>query len=199
MPVKPLKAEDLHPLVARTRTATLTSLSMLHWLHSVPSRAGESLVAHHWLLWIIWMIRYPELPFSASSNTCWVMVNQNSTTAPRPPKSTLIAQSVRNWVWGLKSPVCSESMHVLERLLLVHRDHTYANSLSWSRSIERIAANIRHTERLYTGPYNHWIELRASVKGGVFLSRHIPIHGPERDPVYCCTDAFESFSKTFSV
>lgn len=69
-----------------------------------------------------------------------------------------------NWVWGLKSLVCSESMHVLARLLIVQPDHTYANALSWSQSIERITASIRHTERLYTGPYNHSVELRASGK-----------------------------------
>lgn len=120
------------------------------------------------------------VPFSAPSNTCWVMVIQNSKTPPQK-KSTLIAKSMWNWVWGLKSLVCSESMHVLERLLIVQPDHTYANSLSWSQSIERITASIRHTERLYTGPYNHWIELRASVKESVFLSIHITIHGPERE------------------
>lgn len=93
-----------------------------------------------------------------------------------------------NLVGGLKSLVCSESMHVLARLLIVQPDHTYANALSWSQSIERITASIRHTEKsLYSGPYNHSAELRASGKErkerrGFFLSffSHISIQRPER-------------------
>lgn len=108
-----------------------------------------------------------------------------------------------NSVWGLKSLVCSESMHVLARLLIVQPDHTYANSFSWSQSIERITASIRHTKRLYTGPYNHSAELRASgEKKEMFFflstSAFKGQRGRERAPVYCCTDAFESFSKTLS-
>ncbi len=106
-----------------------------------------------------------------------------------------------NWVWGLKSLVCGESMHVLARLLIVQPDHTYANALSWSQSIERITASIRHTERLYTGPYNHSAELRASGKERTCFSfsphHHSKTREKEREsaPMYCCTDAFESFSK----
>lgn len=60
--------------------------------------------------------------------------------------------------------MCSESRRVLVRLPIVQLDHTYANSPSWSQSIERIAVSIHHDERLHTGPYNHSAELRASGK-----------------------------------
>lgn len=60
--------------------------------------------------------------------------------------------------------MCSESRRVSVRLLIVQLDHTYANSPSWSQSIERIAVSIHHAERLHTGPYNHSAELRASGK-----------------------------------
>lgn len=111
-----------------------------------------------------------------------------------------------NWVWGLKSLVCSESMHVLARLLIVQPDHTYANVPSWSHSTERITASIRHTESLYTGPYNHSAELRASGKERKCFSFSLHQHSKTREgerargraPMYRCTDAFESFSKTFS-
>lgn len=105
-------------------------------------------------IWMIW--RAKKFPFKLYQSPCWVMVILKRERAPK------FVRSMWNWVGGLKSPVCSESMHVLARLLIVQPDHTYANQLSWSQSTERIIASIRHTESLYTGPYNHSAELRAS-------------------------------------
>lgn len=106
-------------------------------------------------------------------------------------KSTIFSTSMGNWVWGLKSLVCSESLHVLRRLLIVQPDHTYANAPPWSESIERITASILHTERRYTSPYNHSVEFREKwrKKGSVFLSTHISIQRLEREsaPMHCCS------------
>lgn len=158
VPVETLRADDLYPLVARMSSATLTSTDM------VSSMAGKSLVVHHSVLWLLftWMISFSRVPFSASSSTCWVMVIQNP--PKKIPKRHINCKEHVKLGWGLKSPVCSESMHVLARLLIVQPHHTYANSLSWSQSIERLTASIWQTKKKsYTGPYNHWIELRASV------------------------------------
>lgn len=47
------------------------------------------------------------------------------------------------------------------------------------QSIERITASFRHTDRLYTGPYNYWIEFGASVKESVSPSLLFTIDRPE--------------------
>lgn len=120
---------------------------------------NKSLAAHECTFWLhIHMndMACQEIPFKLYQSPCWVMVILKRERAPK------FVRSMWNWVGGLKSPVCSESMHVLARLLIVQPDHTYANQLSWSQSTERIIASIRHTESLYTGPYNHSAELRAS-------------------------------------
>lgn len=102
-----------------------------------------------------------------------------------------------NWFLGLKSLVCSESTYVLARLLIVQPDHTYANSPSWSQSIERITASFRHTDRLYTGPYNYWIEFGASVKESVSPSLLFTIDRPERADVLQHRRFWITFNKLF--
>lgn len=160
-PVELVKADDLYPLVARMNNAT-ERLLLLCCINGRKKLGCTPLSA---LTHIPMNDMVSGVTFSALSDTCWVMVIRNSKTSKKAP---LIAKRMWNWVWGLKSVVCGESMYVLARLLIVQLDHTYANALSWSQSKERITASIRHTERLYTGPYNHSAELRASGKETVF-------------------------------
>lgn len=151
------RAEDLYPPVASTSTTSalwqcyLTIRKRLGCAPLASLTPMNDAVSRAWFAAVL-------------SSPCWVMVIQ---------KSTLIARGMWNWLLGLKPLVCSESMCVLSRLLIVQPDHTYANVLSWSQSIGRITASIRHSEILYSGPYNHSDELRASAKNGsvsLFLS-----------------------------
>lgn len=121
-----------------------------------------------------------------------MVIRNSKTTSPlKKEKSTLIAKSMWKWVWGLKSLVCSESMHVLGRLLIVQPPIIHMQMFSHDptalKELQRASVTLKDSILAHIITLLNWGQV--GRKGSVFLSLPIAIQRAERERKLPCTAA----------